>query len=132
MRGSKGGYGLAGLIVIFLCGFLTLELGAAMEAAAVEVKIVSPSSGSVVSGTVPISLLMKSNAALVKVYVDGAYLASTPGTISWLTNDASNGMHTISAKAYSSTSELLGTSSRSVRVKNRATPTSTPTPTAGP
>jgi len=45
MRGLKGSYSLAGLIAIFLCGFLTLELGAAMEAAAVEVKIVSPSSG---------------------------------------------------------------------------------------
>src|SRR5258708_7594335 len=116
MRGLKGRYGFAGLIVIFLCGFLTLELGAAMEAAAHEVKIISPTSRSVVRGTVPISLLTNSNAALVKVYVDGAYLASTPGAISWLSTNAANGMHTISAKAYGSASELLGTSTRMVRV----------------
>ena len=56
MRGLKDGYGLAGLIVILVCGFLVLDLGGPMKAAASPVKITSPAGGSVVSGTVPISL----------------------------------------------------------------------------
>jgi hypothetical protein len=131
MRGLKGRYSFAGLVVVFLFSFLMLELGAVMEAAALEVKIISPTSGSVVRGEVPISFLTKSNAAMVKVYIDGVFLASTPGAISWSSTNAANGMHTISAKAYTSASQLLGTSSRQVRVKNKPTPTATPTPTTG-
>ena len=39
MRGFKDGYGFVGLIVIFLCGFLTLQLGVPKNAAAYQVKI---------------------------------------------------------------------------------------------
>ena len=131
MRGLRDGYGFVGLIVIFLCSFLTLDLGGAINASAVVIKIVKPANDSVVSGAVPISLLTKSNAASVNVYVDGVYLASPPGTISWVTNHTANGMHKISAKAYDSANQLIGSSARLVRVKNRPspTPTSTPTPT---
>ena len=84
MRGFKDGYGFVGLIVIFLCGLLTLDLGAPIEAAAYKIKIAAPLSDSVVSGTVAISLLMKTGTSFANVYVDGVYLASTPNAISWL------------------------------------------------
>lgn len=132
MRGLRDGYGFVGLIVIVLCGFLTLELGGPMNAAAGQVKIASPVGGSVVSGMVPIRLLMRAKASWVNVYVDGTYLASTPDAISWLSTNAVNGLHTISAKAYDSSSQLIGTSSKSVRVRNKKTPTPTVTATPAP
>lgn len=129
MRGLKEGYGAVGLIVIFLCGLLTLDLAGAANASAYEVKIKSPGNDDVVSGVVPIALLMRSKAAFAEVYVDGVYLASTPDPISWMSNNAANGKHTITAKAYDSASQLIGTSARQVRVKNG--PTATPTPVGG-
>ncbi len=132
MRVFKDGYGFVGLIVILLFGFLTLGLGAPIEAAAYEVKIAAPLNDSVVSGTVAISLLMKAGTSFANVYIDGVYLASTPNAISWSTIDVANGMHTISAKAYDSSNEVIGTSSRSVHVKNKSTPTPTTTATPAP
>src|SRR5580704_7201093 len=118
MRGFKDGYGFVGLIAIILFGFLTLQLGVPENAAAYQVKIASPTKNSVVSGTVPISLLMTAGTSFANVYVDGVYLASTPSAISWLSTNAANGVHTISAKAYDSANQVIGTSSRLVRVKN--------------
>src|SRR5882757_3847933 len=105
MRGCKDGLGFVGLIVIFLSGFLALELGGPMNAAAVQVKITSPTSNSIVRGMVPISLLTRSNTSFANVYVDGVFLASTPGAISWMSSNAVNGMHTISAKAFDSANQ---------------------------
>ena len=129
MRGFKDGYGFVGLVVFFLCGFMTLQLGLLGNAAAYQVKIAAPTNDSVVSGSVPISLLMRAGTSFSNVYVDGVYLASTPNAISWLSTNAANGMHTISAKAYDSANQVIGTSSRLVRVKNRPSPTPTPSPT---
>jgi hypothetical protein len=129
MRGFKHGYGYVGLIVILLCGFLTLQLGVPEDAAAFQIKISSPANNSVVSGTVPISLLMKAGTSFANVYVDGTYLASTPSAISWLSTNAVNGAHTISAKAYDSANQVVGTASRLVRVKNGPAATPTPAPT---
>ena len=129
MRGSKGRYSFVSLILVFLFGFLTLQLGEPLKVAAGPVKIVSPLGGSVVSGSVRIALSMRRRSSFAKVYVDGVYLASTPGTISWLSTSAVNGMHTVSAQAYDSANQLIGSSSRMIRVKNGATPA--PTPTAG-
>src|ERR1700722_16478282 len=116
MRGFKDGYGSVGLVVFFLCGFMTLQLGLLGNAAAYQVKISSPTKDSVVSGSVPISLLMRAGTSFANVYVDGVYLASTPNAISWLSTNAANGKHTISAKAYDSANQVIGTSSRLVRV----------------
>ena len=80
MRAFKDGYGFVGLVVFFLCGFMTLQLGVLGNAAAYQVKIAAPSNDSVVSGTVPISLLMRAGTSFANVYVDGVYLASTPTT----------------------------------------------------
>jgi len=75
MRGLRDGYGFVGLIVIFLCGFLTLELGGPMIAAAAEqVKIKKPAEGSTVKGDVSISVSMGAKSSYANVYVDGVYL----------------------------------------------------------
>jgi len=137
MRGLNNGRGFGGAIVLFLCGFLIVELGASMSAAAAMVTITAPSNGSVVSGVVPISVSMNSNVSWVNVYIDGVYMASTPpDSLSWTSTGISNGTHTISAKAYNDSGTLAGTCSRSVKVKNSAaTPTvdpPTPTPAATP
>jgi hypothetical protein len=129
MRGFKDGYGFVGLIVFFVCSFLTLQLVGPKNAAAFQIKISSPANNSVVSGMVPISVLMKAGTSFANVYIDGVYLASTPSAISWLSTNAVNGVHTISAKAYGSANQVVGTSSRLVRVKNGPSPTPTPSPT---
>jgi hypothetical protein len=70
------------------------------------------------------------------LYVDGAYWVSTPPSVfSWNSTTVSNGSHTISAKAFDSSDNLLGTSSIILNVANgsaSATPTRTPTPTPTP
>ena len=131
MRGLRDGYGFVGLIVIFLCGFLTLELGGPMIAAAAEqVKIKKPAEGSTVKGDVSISVSMGAKSSYANVYVDGVYLGSAPGAISWSTTNVANGDYKISAEAYDTGNQLVGKSSKSVHVKN-PTPTATPTPAGG-
>jgi hypothetical protein len=130
MRESNNRRGFAGFIVVLLCGFLMLDAGLSAKAgAATEVKITSPHSDSVVKGTVPISLTMGSETSWVDVYIDGVYLASTPGSISWSSATSVNGKHVISAEAYDSSGQLVGTADRSVHLRNKGTPTPTATPT---
>jgi hypothetical protein len=116
------------VIVTFLFGLLVLGLGGAPNASASDVKITSPTYDSVVKGLVDIKLSMKSTVAWSDVYVDGAYLASTPGALSWNTSGDLNGTHIISAKAFDASGALMGTATKAVRVKNKA-PTATPTAT---
>ena len=100
-----------------------------MIAAAEPVKITKPE-GKTVKGDVSISLSMGAKSSYANVYVDGVYLGSAPGAISWATTNGSNGDHTISAEAYDAGNQLVGTSSKEVKVKN-PTPTATPTPDGG-
>jgi hypothetical protein len=132
MRDVKNGRGSFGPIVVFLCGLLMLELGGIGNAVAAEVKITSPRYDSVVRGMVAIKLLMKSGVGWANVYVDGVFLASTPDAIAWNSTSSLNGTHIISARAFDTTGALLGTTSKTVRVKNRTpTPTATATPASG-
>ncbi len=133
MRGFNV-YGFVGLIVIFLCAFLTLQLAGSMNASAAEVTITSPKSGGVVEGAMPISLTMKSGVSWANVYIDGVYLASTPNSIVWTSTSSANGKHKIGARAYNASGSLLGSSSITVKVKNIGNPTPTvdPTPVATP
>src|SRR5260370_1313659 len=71
MRGSKGSYGLVGLITLFLCGFLVLESTGFAGVAAAQVSINSPLRGSTVRGDVPISLRMGAKTAWVNLFIDG-------------------------------------------------------------
>jgi autotransporter family porin len=53
------------------------------------------------------------------IAIDGNYLASSPPTtISWSSSAVSNGSHTISAKAYSSSGSNIGASTVTVSVSN--------------
>jgi len=132
MREVNNRRGSFGPIFVFLLGLLMLELGGFGNAFAAEVKITSPTYDSVVRGLVAIKLLMKTGVATANVYIDGVYLASTPDAISWNSTDSLNGTHIISARAFDTSGTLLGTASKTVRVKNAApTPTATATPAPG-
>jgi hypothetical protein len=76
----------------------------------------------------------------VNFYIDNNWLASSPPyTQSWNSATVSNGLHTISAKAFNASSLMIGTASVSVNVQNGVptttptpAPSSTPTPTSSP
>ena len=132
MRDVNNGRGSFGSMVVFWCGLLMLGLGGVGRASAAEVKITSPTYDSVVRGLVAVKLLMNSSVAFANVYIDGTYLASTPDAISWNSTTSLNGTHIISARAFDTAGALLGTASKTVRVKNRTpTPTATATPASG-
>jgi hypothetical protein len=129
MRGLSERYGFVTLVAGFL---LMLALGGPVAAAAAQVKITSPTGGSVVSGLVPILISMGAKCSWTNVYIDGVFLASTPDPISWQSTGSDNGSHTISAKAFDTAGEVVGTASKSVHVKNAPSPTPTVDPTATP
>jgi hypothetical protein len=71
---------------------------------------------------VPITVTIESPASWIDVYIDGGYFASTPPTtFNWGSTAVTNGQHTISATAYSSTGSVVGTASVVVTVNNSAT-----------
>jgi hypothetical protein len=95
------------------------------------VQITAPGNGAIVSGTVSIVLAKASSVTWADFYVDGNYLGATPPlTFSWNSSAVANGVHTISATAYNSSSATVGTASISVNVQNGAVATHTATPTA--
>ena len=83
--------------------------------------ITAPAAGSVVSGSVAVSATATDNVAVagVQFLLDGAVLGSedttAPYSITWNTTAATNGVHTLQARARD-TSGNLGTSSSSVTV----------------
>lgn len=100
------------------------------------VTIISPTTGSTVSGTVPISVQVSSAVVWINFYVDGSYLASGPPyTYNWNSTTVPNGSHVLSVTAYGSANTSIGTSRVTVTVNNTntsPTPTLTPTKTATP
>jgi hypothetical protein len=83
------------------------------------VTIISPGSGSTVSGIVNIAYNEGSGTSWVNLYIDGNYLASSPPTsVSWSSSSVSNGGHTITAKAYNSSGSNVGSSTATVTVSN--------------
>ena len=97
-----------------------------------SIQITAPTNGATVAGTVAITLVKGTGVSWANVYIDGNYFASTPpSTFNWNSTTVTNGSHTISAKAYSSSSAILGTASITVNVQNgAATSTATATPHA--
>ncbi|HVN28032.1 MAG TPA: Ig-like domain-containing protein, partial [Candidatus Binataceae bacterium] len=88
-------------------------------AASGAVTLTSPSSGSTVSGNVNIAAAEGSGVGWVNFYVDGNYLKSSPPlSFSWNSGSVSNGNHTISAEAFNTSSNEIGSSSATVTVKN--------------
>ena len=96
------------------------------------VSITSPSDGAVVSGSVTVSVVNSPYTLWSDVYIDGAiWKATPPSSWTWDSATVSNGSHTISAAAFSSSDKLLGRASVTITVDNQApiaTPTATPRP----
>ena len=134
MRGLKELRGFFGSFAVFFAAFLVIGLIGFTKVSAAQVAITSPTNNSVVTGMVTISVTKHTGVSWVNLYVDGAYLASTPpNSISWDSANSSDGSHTISAKSYNLSGKVTGTCARSVHVKNTASPTPPPpTPTPAP
>jgi hypothetical protein len=90
-----------------------------------------PSSGSTVSGSVPIVIAIGTAVSSVNIYTDGIYLASEPHLIiDWNSNNVTNGNHEISVTAAAKIRQFVGASSVIVNVNsNRAEPAEKALPT---
>lgn len=76
------------------------------------VKITQPSNGDTVSGAVGIVTQLSSSAAWENMFIDGQYLGSSPpDTFTWNSSSASNGAHTITAHAFNSQGQQIGSDS---------------------
>lgn len=118
-------------------GVLVMALASAAHAGTSNaVKITSPISGTTVSGNVTVSVVNGPRTLWSDVYVDGAFWHATPpSSWAWDSTTVTNGAHTISAKAFSSSDKLLESVSVTVTVANSlSAPTPTPiaTPTSAP
>jgi hypothetical protein len=107
--------------VIFIAGLLLMLLigVAGSPHAATTVSIISPVTGSSVSGSAPIAIATSTAVLSVNVYIDGIYLASGPPLIiDWNSNSVSNDKHTIGVTAYGGNNAVVGASSVKVNVNN--------------
>lgn len=91
------------------------------------VQVTAPSSGSTVSGSVTVTATATDNVSVSKVelYIDGALLASGPGSpesAAWNTAGASNGSHSVSAKAYDPSGNVGTSATVTVTVSNSGPP----------
>ncbi len=84
--------------------------------------ITSPARGALVSGPVPIVVdALTPDIEWINVSVDGDYLGSSPPyTFTWDSTAYASGMHRITATAYGSSDQVLGSTARLVRVSNPA------------
>jgi hypothetical protein len=93
------------------------------EAATSAVVINSPTNGSIVSGTVNITLTVGATVPRAQVYVDSKPQAATPpNTIAWDSSRVPDGWHIVTAKAYDKSNQLIGVTSASVFVWATAKP----------
>ena len=90
------------------------------------VALTSPSNGSTVSGNVNVAATEGSGVGWINFYVDGNYVQSSPPfNFNWNSGSVNNGNHTLSAQAFNSSKNQLGSSSVVVNVQNSGvTPTS--------
>lgn len=83
------------------------------------VKITAPPNGSTVSGTVSIQTQIGSQVLWENIYIDGHYFASSPpDNFNWNSATVPNGAHTISAKAFNSSDQQIGSDQVTVTVAN--------------
>ncbi len=129
--------GLRRLPVMVQVALILVLLSYARAFAAI-ISFISPSSGTTVNGSVPISVKTSSRVAWVNFSVDNHLLAAkTTDTYDWNSTTVSNGTHTVTVSGYKWNGSLLQSASEKVNVKNSSTasgptPTPTPTPTATP
>jgi hypothetical protein len=116
-----------------MAGLFLILAGYGRAYAASQIRIHSPAPDATVSAMVTTTVRIKPDVARIAFMVDGTLMSSSSSTsYVWDSNVVQNGTHTISASAYSSSNQLLGTVSEGVRVSNHRrtpTPTATPTPT---
>ena len=95
--------------------------------------LTAPVNNATVSGTVPVTASASDNVGVTKVefYLDGALLYAgnvAPFSYSWNTASASNGSHTLSAKAYDAAGNVGQSASVTVTVSNAVTAADTTAP----
>jgi Bacterial Ig domain len=86
-----------------------------------EITITAPRNGATISATTTVRSSTASNVSWLNYYVDGRFAASKSHNSSawnWDTTQYSEGRHTVSAHAYSSSRSELGTDSANVTVAN--------------
>jgi hypothetical protein len=98
------------------------------DTTAPTVTITSPASGSTVSGTITVTASASDNIGVagVQFTLDGANLGaedtSAPYAVSWDTSTASNGSHTLTARARDAAGNVTTSSAVTVTVSNDTTP----------
>jgi subtilisin family serine protease len=102
------------------------------DTVAPTVSISSPTAGSTVSGQITVSGSASDNVGVTKVelYLDGSIYATaavTPYSFYWDTTTATNGSHTLSAKAYDAANNIGTSATITVTVNNPASDTTPPT-----
>src|SRR5579872_135172 len=98
---------------------VTVANSATPSSSSGAVALTSPSNGSTVSGSVNIAAQEGAGVAWINFYVDGNYLSSSPPlSLSWNSGSVGNGNHTISAQAFNSSKNELGSASMVVNVQN--------------
>lgn len=94
------------------------------------VAVTAPANNATVSGTVAVAASASDNTGVTKVefFIDGTMSAAVntnPYTYNWYTTAASNGSHTLSAKAYDASGNISSSSTVTVIVNNVSTQTQT-------
>jgi hypothetical protein len=120
-------------LAIVVVAFILAVFGHSQAFAASPIHIASPAPDATVSNLVTTSVTIKPGVANVAFLLDSTLMSLSSSTsYLWDSTIVPNGAHTISARAYSSSNQLLRTVSELIRVSNHkhtATPTATPTPT---
>ncbi len=96
------------------------------------VSITAPAAAATVSGTVAVNASASDNVGVTKVefYLDGALQStstSSPYSWSWATTSATNGSHSLTAKAYDAANNVGTSTAVSVTVSNSSGDTTPPT-----
>jgi hypothetical protein len=95
------------------------------------VAITGPANGAHIQGAISFAAVKESaNVLWMNFYVDGTWIASSPpDAIVWDSTSVTDGVHSLSVKAFDASSNLLGNPAVLITVNNAA---GTPTPTAKP
>jgi Bacterial Ig domain len=109
LRRRRSTYSMTGAV-------LALLLSRVVHSA--EITISEPQNGATVSRVTRVRIATASNVSWSDFYVDGRFVTAGHSTWDWNTAEYSDGSHTVSASAFSSSHALLGSSSVNVIVAN--------------
>lgn len=132
MPGGNTGYNGAPMVwnMPYALGYLSSAFGP--DTVAPTVSVTAPASGATVKETVSVSAAASDDVGVAKVefYLDGVLKATdstAPYAFSWSTGSVSDGVHSISAKAYDATGNVGTSAAVSVTVHNAPPDTVSPT-----